>query len=59
MTTATVATAAMGPLAYLVFHPSPIPVNRLVIWDFPNYLVGMATASERREGFCKWPQTRR
>jgi hypothetical protein len=52
MTTATVATAAMGPLAYLVFHPSPIPVNRLVIWDFPNYLVGMATASERREGFC-------
>jgi len=43
MTTATIATASMGPLAYLVFHPLPIPFNRLVIWNFPNYLVGLVT----------------
>jgi tRNA A-37 threonylcarbamoyl transferase component Bud32 len=44
MTTAAIATASMGPLAYVIFHPSPIPINRLVIWNFPNYLIGMATA---------------
>jgi len=44
MTTATMVTASMGPLAYMIFHPSPIPINRLVIWNFPNYLVGVATA---------------
>src|SRR5712692_8623472 len=42
--TATIATASMGPLAYLIFHASPIPLNRLAIWNFPNYLVGLATA---------------
>jgi eukaryotic-like serine/threonine-protein kinase len=40
---ASMATASMGPLAYLLFHPSPIPLNRLIIWNFPNYLVGIAT----------------
>lgn len=37
------ATASMGPIAYMVFHESPIPINRLLIWNFPNYLVGIAT----------------
>jgi serine/threonine-protein kinase len=43
MTMAMLVTASMGPFAYWVFHPWPIPVNRLVIWNFPNYLVGLAT----------------
>src|SRR6266852_5624078 len=43
MTATTMITASMGPLADLSFHPSPIPVGRLAIWNFPNYLVGLAT----------------
>lgn len=43
MTMAMLATASMGPLAYLIFHPSPIPLNRLLIWNIPNYLIGLVT----------------
>ena len=43
MAIASMVTASMGPLAYLLFGTSPIPVNRLIIWSFPNYLVGVAT----------------
>src|SRR5213593_2093031 len=34
--------ASMGPLAYLIFS-SPIPINRLLIWNLPHYLVGFST----------------
>jgi tRNA A-37 threonylcarbamoyl transferase component Bud32 len=43
MTVAAMVTAAMGPLAYWIVHPWPIPINRLVIWNLPNFLVGLAT----------------
>jgi eukaryotic-like serine/threonine-protein kinase len=43
MAFATIATASTGPLAYLFFHVTPIPVNRLLIWNFPNFVVGLAT----------------
>ena len=42
-TVTTMVTASMGPLAYLIFHPAPIPFNRLAIWNLPNFLVGLAT----------------
>src|SRR5205814_3914372 len=43
MALATITTASMGPLAYLLFHVTPIPFNRLLIWNVPNFLVGLAT----------------
>ena len=43
MTVAMLATASMGPLAYLIFHPTPIPINRLLMWNLPNYVVGVVT----------------
>ena len=38
-------TASMGPLAYMIFHPAPIPLNQLLIWNIPNYLVGAITVA--------------
>ena len=43
MSTAMIATASTGPLAYLIFHPVPIPINRLMMWNIPNYMVGVVT----------------
>ncbi|MEO8127050.1 MAG: serine/threonine-protein kinase [Bryobacteraceae bacterium] len=43
MAAALFVTASMGPLAYLVYHPQPIPLNLLLIWNIPNYLVGLVT----------------
>jgi len=43
MMAAMLLTASMGPLAYFLFHPAPIPLNLLLLWNIPNYLVGFAT----------------
>jgi len=43
MAAAIFVTASMGPLAYLIYHPGPIPLNLLLIWNIPNYLVGVVT----------------
>jgi len=43
MLIAALVTASMGPLAYAMFHPAPIPINRLVIWNMPNFLVAAVT----------------
>jgi hypothetical protein len=43
MAIAILVTASMGPLAYLMFHASPIPVNLLLLWNIPNYLIGLTT----------------
>ena len=37
------ATASMGPLAYVIFHQGTIPMNRLLIWNIPNYVIGVVT----------------
>jgi hypothetical protein len=41
MTIVMPATASMGPLGYLISHPSPIPLNLLLIWNIPNYVIGV------------------
>jgi len=43
MAAAIFVTASMGPLAYLIYHAQPIPLNLLLIWNIPNYLVGVVT----------------
>jgi serine/threonine-protein kinase len=43
MAAAMFVTASTGPLAYLIFYSSPIPLTHLLIWNMPNYLVGMIT----------------
>jgi hypothetical protein len=43
MTIVMLATASMGPLGYLISHPSPIPLNLLLIWNIPNYVIGVVT----------------
>jgi tRNA A-37 threonylcarbamoyl transferase component Bud32 len=38
-------TASMGPLAYVIFYPTPIPINRLLMWNIPTYMVGLVTVA--------------
>ena len=52
-------TASMGPLAYVMFHAAAIPINRLLIWNMPNFLVAIVTVLISRRLYSLEAQVQR